>query len=450
MLASGALLRAIFVVGQSAGVWADGWYFGGKSQSCDTSCAAEGGSCIPATMAPMLKAINAVSILTLVADTGAAIPASATVVKASQQYASGTINQAPNYSPRTNELAWNDEFPPSQAAMADLGCGKRIGDKVQFFCYCSGITPAWARAGVGGDPITHFHGVEYKFSILNYVLTELLRTEDLVVRASCFPGDQADEQWIGWVVVESTDGELLADLKIRNMTEMDGFASDGLPRSSPETLELTLPWLQTSLISFPVNEEGLVDFLNHKIMPFYHPHQDVGIDLVKLRDYHETQPSAPRREGLLITGASLKMFISSSSAKEYYFNDIDDHRALKYAHLDIEFLDTKKTSSWTGLLPEIWGIKPRSDASNQALIEAKASTSAQAAPPTQASTSAQAASSTHPSARAAAAAEADSDRHQLNRQILLAMLSSEEGQDLSDSGVCGSDGCSHDSWKVTV
>jgi len=444
---SGALLRATFLVGQFAAVWADGWYYSFTAEeSCTDVCTARGGTCDEIKVGQKHNTIDGGSIFTLAADTGARIEPGATALG----WDPSTVVEShfPYYDSWGNTLHWDDMNTADCIEMAQGGQHR--------FCYCSGITPT--GAGVGGDPITHFHGVEYKFSILNHELTELLRTEDLVVRASCFPGDQAEEQWIGWIVVESTDGEPLADIKIRNMTEMD--ASDGLPRSSLETLKLSLPWLQKSLVSFEVDEADLVEFSNFKVRPFHHPHKGVGIDLMKISDYHEVQPSLPRREGLLITGASLSMFISSSSAREYYWTDIDDHRAWKYAHLDIEFLDTKNTSSWTGLLPEIWGIKPRSDASNQALVKAQASTSAQAlikaqattsaqaAPPTQASTSEQA--STSAQASDGAAAEADSDRHQLNRQIFLAMLSSEEWQDLSDSGVCGSDGCSHDSREVTV
>jgi hypothetical protein len=68
---SGALFRATFLVGQFAGVWADGWYYSSTGmESCAEKCMAEGGTCDDITAAPKHKEIDGGSILTLAAEMG--------------------------------------------------------------------------------------------------------------------------------------------------------------------------------------------------------------------------------------------------------------------------------------------------------------------------------------------------------------------------------------------
>jgi hypothetical protein len=278
-------------------------------------------------------------------------------------------------------------------------------------------------AGVGGDPITYFNGAEYKFLITNGQLTKLLQTQDLVVSASGFPGEEADEQWIDRIVVETTGGEIVADIKIRNMTNFD--KSKAMPLSL-ETLELKLLWHEDGLVQW-TKDEALLPWgkFMMKPYPFEHP-QNVTLDLLQSQDHR--MEGVPRREALIITSASMRMAIMSAAAFEFYYNDEADYRGWKYAHLDIEFLELKNVSSWSGLLPEIWGIKAKR-------VGADA----------------------HPASRGAIKNTRfpDMDRHELNRHILVEMLSSEHGPGTHRGtlgGVCGNVQCSSvlENSQVTV
>jgi len=60
----------------------------------------------------------------------------------------------------------------------------------------------------------------------------------------------------------------------------------------------------------------------------------------------------------------------SSPATEYY--GPLGHLALKYAHLDLAFIEVQNITSLTGLLPELWGVQPMSD-STRAYVKENAS-----------------------------------------------------------------------------
>merc|ERR1719247_2065340 len=91
--------------------------------------------------------------------------------------------------------------------------------------------------------------------------------------------------------------------------------------------------------------------------PFMHPH-NISVDIIRIDNPSGMNASAPRREGVLVMCDSVKLIIVSSSAWEYYWDDKDDNRAKKYSHLDFEIMDMKDSNSFTGLLPEVWGLKP--------------------------------------------------------------------------------------------
>merc|ERR1711964_276406 len=94
---------------------------------------------------------------------------------------------------------------------------------------------------------------------------------------------------------------------------------------------------------------------------FAHPH-NVSFHIFRLKaPEHTMDQSAPSREGVLITSASLKILVASTPAFEYYWEDRNDDRALQYAHLDFDLLDMQELSSFTGLLPEVWGLVPAAD-----------------------------------------------------------------------------------------
>ena len=61
--------------------------------------------------------------------------------------------------------------------------------------------------------------------------------------------------------------------------------------------------------------------------------------------------------GPLLSGDFLSVMIFSSSAQEFYRNG---PLAAQHAHLDLELIHMRNASSFTGLLPEAWGLQPMS------------------------------------------------------------------------------------------
>lgn len=206
--------------------------------------------------------------------------------------------------------------------------------------------------------MTHFDGVEYKFDLPMGQLTTLLQTKDLIVRATPFPGELPAEQWIKQIVVDTWDGERIVDVKIR--PDIVSFNRTQEMPQSFETLEVRATWWGEQLLTFPTKGEDIVIWGSFMMAghPYEHP-KNIIFDLVRIQHTEGMDASKPRREGVIITCESVKIMIVSTSAWEYYWEDSNDTRALKHSHLDFELLDMQNPSSFTGLLPEIWGLAPR-------------------------------------------------------------------------------------------
>merc|ERR1712176_1062684 len=76
----------------------------------------------------------------------------------------------------------------------------------------------------------------------------------------------------------------------------------------------------------------------------------------------------PCQECSHVVGKFAKILVCSASAHEYYNSG---YGAYKYAHLDLEFFDLRvDLGDFKGVLPEIWGITPRSN-ETQAMIKSQ-------------------------------------------------------------------------------
>jgi len=226
-----------------------------------------------------------------------------------------------------------------------------------------------ASASVGGDPVTVWRGKEYKFYLPIGQFTTLLQTKDLIVRASAFQGESADEQWIGQVILETIGGQLVADVKIR--TDIASFDNNVFAPGEFETLEVKAPWLGDQLLRFPTRTEDLLQRgqVVHFPSPMTHS-KSPGVQWWPFYiDRSDSSAPVPRIEGIVVLCDSINFTIQSSSAHEYYWGDATDHqRAWKYAHLDLELIQMMgDLSAFTGLLPEVWGSAPSASTTDTCL-----------------------------------------------------------------------------------
>ncbi|CAE7777872.1 hypothetical protein AK812_SmicGene16720 [Symbiodinium microadriaticum] len=81
----------------------------------------------------------------------------------------------------------------------------------------------------------------------------------------------------------------------------------------------------------------------------------ITVGFRRIHHSHEEQQPLIPREAVLVHCRSMTAIVLSSSAYEYYSNWV---LAAQYAHLDLELLSMHNTSSFTGLLPKLWGLQP--------------------------------------------------------------------------------------------
>lgn len=265
------------------------------------------------------------------------------------------------YWPTTNGAVWTQTawcimlYPKANANPSHVNMdAANTASPAQSAMWVFGQICVKDSASVGGDPVTQFRGVEHKFILPIGQLTTLLRSKSLALHASAFQGEFTDLQWIEQIVVDSAAGERVLQVSIRR--DIASFekledASDLL-----ETIEVRAPWMSEGPLTFPKNQE--VRWGSFAVSPtFDHPH-NISLSLLRIQNPSSMDKAAPRREGVLITCDELKLFVVSTSAFEYYWTDADSERALQYSHLDFELLDLKHPYSFSGLLPEVWGLVP--------------------------------------------------------------------------------------------
>lgn len=200
-------------------------------------------------------------------------------------------------------------------------------------------------------------------------------------------------------------------------------------------------------MTFPSKDDETIQWGSFTFkQQFYEHPEGITFMLVRLEHGSGMDREAPRREGVLITSNSVKILILSTSALEFYWDDADEHRALKYAHLDFEVFDMRGASSWTGLLPKVWGIVPGAqkpdllvdDASGRAEPHSKQRTSLESARTLQMEILAH--MDVHHSTNASAG---NAITREILRNLLPQGIEGGEGeQDSTVAGVCGSSQCS--------
>lgn len=447
-------LLACLPCGANAGAW----IISHVPAGCDTACTANGGTCDAASIAEMKTITNEAAwdaawseVTTMnIAHNAANTHNGGDPIGWFNGLAANQISGAPhgnlqNYIPYMRYQTTSGQKRWGSGG-GDPACPGNFADPGSYrMCYCSGISVP--TGGVSGDPVTVVNGVEYKFTIPIGQLTTLIQTKDLVIRASAFAGDKGDEQWIDRVVVETSLGEPLAEVQI--LHDIVHFDRNQKSPSSLETLDISLPWQQSGVLTFPTHDESHKTVRWGKFIfagaPFAHL-SGVTVDLFRLDDPSTMSRYIPCREGVLITAKSMTLAIVSASAFEYYWDDTDNWRACKYAHLDMEFLDAKEVHSWIGLLPELW--KSGRKNSTGSMISAP-SPAPSATSKTQELIVAQGSRSASESKPVLSKRTTNRDeRHNINRQILVDLLSTEELDSSRRTAICGGNTCLPEQIRV--
>eukprot|EP00930_Biecheleria_cincta_P016252 TRINITY_DN13296_c0_g1_i1.p1 TRINITY_DN13296_c0_g1~~TRINITY_DN13296_c0_g1_i1.p1 ORF type:complete len:455 (-),score=66.03 TRINITY_DN13296_c0_g1_i1:189-1553(-) len=194
------------------------------------------------------------------------------------------------------------------------------------------------------DPITIYKGKKTKFWLPLHTLMPLVKTPDVTVMASVFPGPLIDQQWFDRFVILTTRGEQVAEVRLAPQVTNQS----GQPR------RCRVPGTLCQLEIFLSNSNAPTATANKHLFDIFGVKVGVGRQQVSQKVHGH-----PVIEFLVVETDSITFIISAAHAGNEFPHDAQMQK--KYTHLDWITLDIKDEIAWTGVLPELWGIAPLSD-----------------------------------------------------------------------------------------
>ncbi|CAJ1355267.1 unnamed protein product [Effrenium voratum] len=188
----------------------------------------------------------------------------------------------------------------------------------------------------GGDPVTYFGGQKWKFWMPLHEELLLLATPDVRLYGSVFPGPELGQQWFGDFLVAFPDDTPIAKVRIRAASNRTSPARRcGSPRF--EALEIYL-----GKDTMPLKDMRHLEYTAGKSIRFE----------INCRN------QAARTEYMYFETPSLVFVITSSHAGVEFPENPE--LAFKYMHLDFIVMEAIRSQTFSGILPEIWDVRPRS------------------------------------------------------------------------------------------
>lgn len=213
----------------------------------------------------------------------------------------------------------------------------------------------------GNDPIARFGNRTVAFELPANQLVNLLSTPGSVIRGSVFEGHGPWEQWFNRIVITTPADDRFLEIKMKDNLLDRNYTR--VPRNIFKTLDVTLgigPYAE------PLGTSKIDSY--HIPIPESLLGYQVAFRPMKRNFHHIQSVGRFPRECVDLAGIDVHFYICSSLATEYYGHQ--HHLALKFAHLDMAFVESR-LSSLTGLLPELWGVQPMSEASKKFVKEEK-------------------------------------------------------------------------------
>jgi len=198
----------------------------------------------------------------------------------------------------------------------------------------------------GGDPVTYFGGKHWKFWLPLYTEFLLLATPDIRLYGSVFPGPKPDMQWFDKYLVTSAGGTPIARVQVRPQSNRTLYASSRCASKRFETLDI---------------------FLGHDTVPLREMRKMEYVAGKSVRFEINCRNQASRTEYLYFETPSI-VFVITSSHAGVDFREEDPMLAFKYMHLDFIVMEALRPQSYSGILPEVWEVTPRSAAVEAMLI----------------------------------------------------------------------------------
>lgn len=206
------------------------------------------------------------------------------------------------------------------------------------------VVSAWTIAAVvvASDPITFWNGDKTKFWLPNGEFLPVLKTPEMTLFAKTFPGHTEDLQWFDSMAVVLPGGSEAVRATIKRPE-----AGANHSRSRPgefSQLEIrlgdkVLKRLQSQLYSVAGGSVRFGAAVQHG-------------------DRARLHSSSTQMEYLHVETASVSFVIYGSHAGTDFPDDVN--LQAKYSHLDLHVMDIRGVDRLGGILPEIWGLTPRS------------------------------------------------------------------------------------------
>eukprot|EP00930_Biecheleria_cincta_P005916 TRINITY_DN106874_c0_g1_i1.p1 TRINITY_DN106874_c0_g1~~TRINITY_DN106874_c0_g1_i1.p1 ORF type:complete len:535 (+),score=91.20 TRINITY_DN106874_c0_g1_i1:54-1658(+) len=215
-----------------------------------------------------------------------------------------------------------------------------------FVSAATGFTITAAGGVAASDPVTIFKGRKTKFWLPINMLLPLLETPDLTVFASTFQGPEPDQQWFGRFVVALPNGAKLADITVN---ERLGLNTTRTRHSSHDKFSQLCVKLDGSTEP--------IDMTRHSLRSVQGSTVKIGVGSKRFDP--PRLHGSPLVEFVHIESPSASFLIHASHAGTEFPDDLS--LQAKYAHLDWMSFDLVGVDSFSGILPELWGIQPLSD-----------------------------------------------------------------------------------------
>lgn len=211
-------------------------------------------------------------------------------------------------------------------------------------------------AGVAGsDPVARFGDQARVFQLPLHELTTLVATPEFVIRGSVFEGNQdADEQWFDRIVLTVPSDDRYLEIRMKEHLHERNFSK--IPTGLFKTIDVTMGYGQYSSPAVAAEIQGFDGQVPLSLLGYH-----VGFKRLRRDASMKFTTIGPvPRECVELAGPDLHAYVCSTPATEFHGHS--HSLALKYAHLDLAFVEIKDVASLSGLLPELWGVRPMSDA----------------------------------------------------------------------------------------
>jgi len=233
---------------------------------------------------------------------------------------------------------------------------------VTIFDAATGFGTIWVIGAGGSDPIARFGDVRREFELPPGVMTTLVEAPDLLIRGSVFEGGGPWEQWFNTIVLTLPWQDRFLEIKVRE--NLHEFNASKVPRSAFQTVDIAMGYRPYGTGRAINKLKGFGDIIPSEFLSY-----DIAFRKIKRHYTHRAAGTIGtfQRECMDVAGPYMHFYICSSPATEYYGHQRD--LSLKYAHLNMFFMEVKNYTALTGLLPELWGVHPMSESTKASVKE---------------------------------------------------------------------------------